>query len=91
MVNREARNGDEVRCKISGFVGVVVSYATHLSGCDRLFVEPAVGDDNKPGDGRWLDVHMVEIVTPDKVQAYGDTAPAIPIEAPGGRELPPSR
>ena len=42
MTNRTPTVGDRVRCKVSGFEGIVSAHAKHLAGCDRLYVTPKV-------------------------------------------------
>jgi hypothetical protein len=86
MTNRDPSLGDEVRNKVTGFTGIVTTYAKHLAGCDRLWVEPRVGEDGKARDGQWSDIDMVEIVSPGVVEPV-----AYIRRAPGGVDLPPSR
>ncbi len=86
MSNHLPSLGDRVRCKISGFTGIATTHATHLAGCDRLWVLPAVGEDGKAVDGQWLDIDMLEIVDPAVVDVMKYTR-----RAPGGIELPNSR
>jgi len=86
MSNRLPTLGDEVRHKVTGFTGIVTAHAKHLSGCDRLRVEPKVGADGKPIDGLWADIDMLAIVTPEAI------APVVyERRAPGGVDLPASR
>lgn len=84
--NRLAGLGDRVRCKITGFTGIVSSHARHLAACDRLWVDPPVGDDNKPGEGRWMDIDMVEIVEANAVDVVKYDR-----VVPGGVNLPNPR
>ena len=86
MANREAGLGDEVQHKITGFTGIVTTHAKHLSGCDRLWVEPRVGEDGKSRDGQWADIDMVEILRPSVIEPVTYTR-----AAPGGVDLPRSR
>lgn len=87
MTNRQATLGDRVKCKVTGFIGIVTTQATHLAGCDRLWVEPPVGEDGKSlGDAKWLDIDMVEIVEPQVVGRVRYER-----HKPGGFDLPPSR
>jgi heat shock protein HspQ len=86
MTNREPALGDEVRHKVTGFTGIVTTHAKHIAGCDRLWVEPKVGDDGKARDGQWADIDMLTIVTPEAVSVVTYTR-----RAPGGVDLPPSR
>ncbi len=86
MQNREPALGDKVKHKITGFVGIVTTHAKHLSGCDRLWVEPTVGEDGKTRDGQWADIDMVEIVEASVIEPVKYTR-----AAPGGVDLPASR
>jgi hypothetical protein len=62
------KNGQRVECKITGFSGIVVAYATHLTGCDRIFVQPSVDKDGKYRDGSWLDITTVKVLEENAVQ-----------------------
>ena len=86
MTNRQPALGDRVRDKISGFEGIITSHAQHLTGCDRFWVAPKVGADNKPTDGIWVDVDMLEIVEPNVIDRVNYTR-----TAPGGIDLPKPR
>jgi hypothetical protein len=54
--------GQKVRDKISGFSGIVTSYAKHLNGCDRAWISPPVDKDGKLMDGSWFDVVQLEAI-----------------------------
>lgn len=86
MTNREPALGDQVRHRVTGFTGIVTTYAKHIAGCDRLWVEPKVGDDGKARDGQWADIDMVDIIKPMAVAVI-----TYQRRAPGGVDLPPSR
>ena len=43
----EARLGDEVEDRVSGFTGVVTSLHRFLQGCDRMSVQPPTDEDGK--------------------------------------------
>lgn len=88
MTNHKPKLGDKVRCKITGFEGVIVSHATHLAGCDRMYVEPRVGDDGKYTEGRWFDIDMLDIVEAGSVERVEYT---VKDYRPGGADIPPSR
>lgn len=60
--------GDEVKCKVTGFTGLVIGVAKHLTGCDRVSVQPNVDKEGKWREGYWLDITAVEIVTKGKVK-----------------------
>jgi hypothetical protein len=86
MTNRLPALGDRVRHRVTGFEGIVTSHATHLTGCDRLWIEPRVGADGKTIEGHWADIDMVEIVEPGVIEAVVYTR-----RAPGGADLPAPR
>jgi len=60
--------GDEVKCKISGFRGIITATAQHLTGCDRICVSGKTGKDGKVPDSYWFDQTAVEILKKNKVQ-----------------------
>jgi len=86
MINRDPELGDIVKHRVTGFSGVVTTYAKHLAGCDRLWIEPRVDATGKAMDGQWADIDMIEIVTPNAVEPVVYTR-----RAPGGVDLPKSR
>lgn len=69
MSNEFAELGDEVKCKVTGFQGVVTGVAKHLTGCDRIGIQPPVQKDGKHPDALWLDIASVEIIKKQKVKA----------------------
>ncbi len=56
--------GQELRCKITGFQGVAISYLKFISGCVQYCLRPKVGDDGKYPDGTYIDVENLEYVGP---------------------------
>ncbi|MDF1606984.1 hypothetical protein PZ897_02210 [Hoeflea sp. YIM 152468] len=86
MTNRLPALGDKVRDRITGFEGIATTHAAHLTGCDRFWVTPPVGEDGKPVDGMWVDIDMLEITQPSAIERVEYTR-----HAPGGIDLPPSR
>lgn len=60
--------GDQVKCKVTGFSGIVTSYAKCLTGCDRVTVQPPIGKDGKHPDAMWIDAAAVEVVKKHKVK-----------------------
>ena len=86
MSNRLPTLGDRARDKVSGFEGIVTTQAQHLTGCDRLWLTPRIGDDGKSRDGMWVDIDMVEIVEAGVIERV-----TYERSAPGGVDLPPSR
>ena len=48
---------------VTGFRGCIVARTDSLTGCNRYWVLPKVGEDGKPVDGLWLDEHEIEVDT----------------------------
>ncbi|MDH5797091.1 MAG: hypothetical protein OEZ19_00890 [Paracoccaceae bacterium] len=86
MSNRLPDLGDRVRCRVTGFTGIAVTVAKHLTGCDRFWVEPPVDAEGKKFDGMWVDIDMLEIVEPGAIAKVEYIR-----RAPGGVDLPSSR
>ena len=71
--------GSEVKSRISGYKGIVVSRSEHLNGCNRYLVSPQkVNKDGELPDSYWLDEHELEVVVKNKVKKRKD------IKKPGG-------
>jgi hypothetical protein len=73
-MNKEVELGDEVKCKVTGWQGVVTSLAKCLTGCDRAAVRAPITKDGKMGEEYWLDVPALTIIKkaklkPESVQA----------------------
>ena len=86
MTNRLPELGDRVKCKVTGFTGIVTAHAMHIAGCDRLWVDPPIGSDGKMNDGKWFDIDMLSIVDPLAVERIKYDR-----KAPGGIDLPAPR
>ena len=86
LFNSDPKLGDEVRHKVTGFTGIVTTHAKHLAGCDRVWIEPRVGDDGKARDGQWADIDLVEVVSASVIAPV-----AYDRRAPGGFDLPRTR
>jgi len=54
--------GHKVRCRVTGFTGVVTSISFDLYGCIQATVHPGLGDDGKFGEVHWFDVSRLEFV-----------------------------
>jgi len=54
------KQGEHVRDLVTGFSGVIVSRTDYISGCNRYYVQPQVGEDNKMIDGVFLDEPALE-------------------------------
>lgn len=60
--------GDEVKCKISGWKGLVTGLTKHLTGCDRANVQAPIQPDGKYGDSYAIDIAALEIIEKQKVK-----------------------
>jgi len=54
--------GDLVKCRVTGFKGVVTGYTKYIHGCDRATVQPAVDKDGKYPDAWAIDILALDIV-----------------------------
>ena len=86
MSNRLPQLGDRARDKVTGFTGILTTHASHLTGCDRMWVTPSVDDKGATREGMWVDIDMLEIVDPCVVEPIVYTR-----SAPGGVDLPTSK
>ncbi len=54
--------GDKARDKVTGFEGVCVCRSEYISGCARIALQPAVGEDGKIPEQGHFDEPMCEVV-----------------------------
>ena len=59
--------GDEVKDKVSGFKGVVVSEHNYLNGCQRLSVQPKVTKEGKLPNSQTFDEPQLELIKKKKI------------------------
>lgn len=59
--------GDEVKCKVTGFRGVVTSKTHYLNGCVQLGVQAPLGKDGKWGENYAIDESQLELIKAKKV------------------------
>jgi hypothetical protein len=59
--------GDEVKCKVTGFKGIVTSKTVFLNGCKQCGVQSPIGKDGKWGDNYGIDESQLEMIKPAKV------------------------
>ena len=69
---KTAKLGDKARCKVSGFVGVVVAATTWLNGCVRLTLQPAAKKDGTLPETQTFDVDQLSVVK----AGYAEPAPS---------------
>ena len=54
--------GDEVKDKVSGFTGVIVSQHDYLNGCTRFTIQPPIDKDSKLPKCETFDEPQLELV-----------------------------
>lgn len=59
--------GQKARDRVTGFEGVVASISFDLYGCIQAVLSPPLDKDGKMQDGRWFDIHRLEIVDAARV------------------------
>lgn len=66
--------GVQVKCRITGFVGIVAGRTEYINGCIQWLVKPPVDKDGKSVEGQWIDECNLEVigdgiivVTPEKI------------------------
>lgn len=69
------RRGEYLKDIVTGFRGVVVSRADHLTGCNQYFLQPRVDKDMSHLEGRWFD----EITLQVDPEFHGETLKLYPI------------
>lgn len=52
--------GEEYKCKITGFKGVIVSRGQWLTGCNRYGLQAKINKDGKVDDPSWFDEDVIE-------------------------------
>lgn len=68
MNNERVKLGDEAKCKITGFKGIVTAHSKCLTGCDRVTIRASMQKDGKMGEEYWFDIDAVEVVKREKVK-----------------------
>ena len=59
-----------VKDKTTGFKGKITAMSTHMTGCDRIFVQPKMKD-GAYVEGRWFDDGELELIKlPKKPKDY---------------------
>ena len=62
----EVELGDQVKDKVTGFVGIAVARTEFLNGCVQYSVAPKVGKDNKIPEELGIDEQSLVLVTKKK-------------------------
>ena len=55
--------GDEVKCRITGFQGIVIAHATFVAGCERMIVQCQELKDGEIVEPQYFDKPNLEVVT----------------------------
>ena len=66
---RKIKLRDKVRCKYTGFTGVVVARTEFLNGCVQFSIAPRVGKDNKFIEELGIDEGSLELISKPKKKA----------------------
>ena len=70
--------GDLVEDEVTGFKGIVMAKHIYLQGCNRLTVQPSIGEDGKLPATETFDEPQLIILQPKKIKRK-----TVPID-PGG-------
>jgi hypothetical protein len=81
MMTSRINLGDKARDTITGFEGICVCRSEFVSGCTRIALQPAVGQDGKIPEQGHFDEPMLMVVAPAVV-------PAQPSDRGGPRPAP---
>lgn len=57
--------GMKVRDRIHNIEGIVIARTEFLYGCNRIAVQPTVGEDGKTREPHWTDEPQVEVIEAD--------------------------
>ena len=83
MEKKVSKLGKEVKDRVSGFRGIVVSETSYLQGCTRVAVQPPVKKDGALPDAKHFDESDLVVI---------GSGVDIDAEDPGGpREISPAR
>jgi hypothetical protein len=68
MKDFKFQNGDELKDKITGFRGVVISRGDYLTGCNRYALKPQkLMKDKKIQDAEWFDEDQLILIKKKKI------------------------
>jgi len=81
--------GDEVIERVTGFKGIITSYAKCLTGCDRITVRAPLKKDGTLGDEYWFDIYAVKVLKKHKVKPESVQAPVADNKEPVKTGGPP--
>lgn len=82
--------GSEVKDKVSGFAGVVISRTEYLNACIRYGVQPkkTQKENGKPAEAEWFDENQLQVTKAADVTKDAGRGPADPSRPRGARRNP---
>lgn len=60
--NEPSQLGDRVKCRITGYTGIVIGVTHWLNGCRRIAVQDEKLKDGKPPESQHFDEEAVEVI-----------------------------
>lgn len=76
-MNERPELGDLVKCKVTGYVGVLVSVARWITGCDRVAIQSQKLKDEKPPEMHHTDITMIDVVKKKVVEPQNRAFPEL--------------
>ncbi|WP_172332422.1 hypothetical protein [Mangrovicoccus sp. HB161399] len=81
--------GDKVKDTPTGFTGVAIARAEHMTGCNQLYVLPKSDKENEIKDGHWFDIERIEKIGDRAVVVEARrTGADVPAPRADGAKLP---
>jgi len=53
--------GTKVKCRVTGFKGIIVGRNEWINGCKQYLVKPKIDKSGKLVDGEWMDEEQLEL------------------------------
>lgn len=71
------KNGDTLKCKVTGFSGVVTARCDYLTGCNRYMLQPHINEKEpaKLPEAVWFDEPQLEQEQVQRVTLARETDP----------------
>lgn len=54
--------GSKVEDEVTGYVGTVIAYTVHLTGCVQFAVKSKVDKDGKMPEAEWIDEERLKVI-----------------------------
>ena len=71
--------GAKAKDKITGFDGIIIGRADHITGCNTYGLKPKINKDGEIKEAEWFDEGMIVItgkgIKPNTVKAVDDGGP----------------